>query len=152
MKGIFRFLATGLDVGLIPGAPGTYGTLVGVLLYLAVVGLPTYLYILFCITFTFFAVWIAANALPSFEAKDPRQIVIDEIAGFLVAMIGAPFSWLNIAIGFALFRLFDVAKPQPIRYFDRKVAGAWGVVLDDIFAGLFAAVVSFAVRALIKSI
>lgn len=138
MKQLYKLLATGLGSGYIKGAPGTYGSVVGVALYLAICGLPLYSYILFCLAFILFAIWITDRALPFFEGEDPQQIVIDEIAGFLVTMIGHPFSWLTIGLGFVFFRLFDIIKPQPVRYFDRKVKGPWGIVLDDVFAGIYA--------------
>lgn len=146
VRTIFKFLATGLDVGYIPGAPGTYGTLVAVVLYYFVAHLPVYLYILFAITFVFFSVWVTKGALPYFEGEDPEEIVIDEIAGYIVTMIGLPFSWIYIVLGFVFFRVFDVLKPFPIRWFDRNCEGALGVVLDDVAAGIFSCICLWAIR------
>ena len=146
MRGIFKFLATGFDVGFLPGAPGTYGTVVGVGLYLLVAHLPIYLYLLFTITFAFFAIWVTNGALPSFKRDDPSEIVIDEMAGFLVTMIGLPVTWLNIGMGFVFFRLFDIIKPPPIRMIDRKMKGGLGVVSDDLLAGVFACALIWIIR------
>ena len=111
--------------------------------------MPPISYVFFCIAFVFFAVWITRGALSHFEGEDPSQIVIDEIAGFMIAMIGHPFTWLNIGLGFVLFRVFDILKPPPIRQIDSKIKGAWGIVLDDVVAGVFACVVVWLVRIVI---
>jgi len=146
MKKIFKFLATGFHVGLIPGAPGTYGSVIGVILYLLLNGLPLISYILFCIAFTFLAFWITKGALPQFRSKDPGAIVIDEIAGMVITMIGIPFTWINVGLGFLIFRVFDVVKPFPVSYCDKKIKGAWGVVLDDVVAGIYACIVLWLVN------
>lgn len=131
---------------MIPGAPGTYGTVVAAALYALVYSLPLVSYILFCIAFIFFAVWVTARALPQFEGNDPGAIVIDEMAGFMVAMIGHPFTPLNLGLGFVFFRLFDIIKPPPIRQLEKRLKGAWGIVLDDVLAGIFACILVWVVR------
>ena len=146
MKKALKFIVTGLNSGYIPGAPGTYGTIVGVLLYLAIYQLPFISYILFCIAFVFFSVWSIGQVLSDFDSDDPSAVVIDEMAGFFIAMIGHPFSWLTLGMGFVLFRFFDIVKPFPIRLIDRKVKGPWGIVLDDVLAGVFACIVIWLVR------
>lgn len=146
MNKIYKFFATGFGVGCIPGAPGTYGTVVGAGLYLLICDLPLFSYILFCAAFLFFSVWIISKALPQFSSEDPCPIVIDEMAGFFVTMIGLPFTWLNLGLGFVLFRFFDILKPPPIRTIDRNVKGAWGIVLDDIAAGILACITIWIIR------
>lgn len=151
MKSVYKFLATGFDVGYIPGAPGTYGSVVAGLMWIALAGMPLVSYILFCATFTIFAVWITRGAMPYFKNYDPSQIVIDEMAGMFITMIGLPFSWVNLVIGFFAFRFFDIVKPPPIRLIDRKVKSAWGVVLDDVVAGIFACAVVWIFRVYIHN-
>lgn len=136
MKNFILFLATGGGVGFLPGAKGTYGTAVGVLLYWAVSGLPPVHFLLFTVTFFFLSVWCAGLAEVYFQKKDSQQIVIDEIAGYLVTMLFLPFQWKYAVAGFVVFRLFDILKPFPIRLAERKLKGGWGVVLDDILAGV----------------
>lgn len=150
LKGILRFIATGFEFGKLPGAPGTYGTVIGAGLYILVSGLPAISYVLFTIAFVFLSVWIVAQILPDYETEDPQEIVIDEIAGLFVAMLFHPFTWLNLGLAFVLFRLFDIIKPPPIRQIERKVKGAWGIVLDDVVAGLFACIVIWVIRLFIS--
>ena len=71
-----------------------------------------------------------------YQVKDAPQIVSDEFAGMWLALLGAPQTWFAVVLGFAAFRLFDVWKPWPVGWLDRNVAGAWGVMLDDLAAGL----------------
>lgn len=141
MKKIILFFATGGGVGFLPGAKGTYGTAVGLLLYWAVHGFSPLHFFLFTFTFFFLAVWASSLAESFFQEKDSQKIVIDEIAGYLVTMLFIPFQWKFAIAGFIAFRLFDILKPFPISAVERKVKGGWGVVLDDILAGVFANVI-----------
>lgn len=136
-KKLILFFATGGGVGFLPGAPGTYGTAVGVLLYWAVAHLPTWHYLLFTFTFSLFSVWVAGLAEQSFQEHDSQKIVIDEIAGYLVTMLFIPFHWKYAIAGFVVFRLFDIMKPWPIRLIDQKWKRGWGIVGDDLLAGIF---------------
>jgi phosphatidylglycerophosphatase A len=150
LKQFYKFLATGFDSGYIPGAPGTYGTALAAGLYLALYQMPLISYLLFCVAFTFFAYWVTRGALPHFEGDDPSCIVIDEMAGMFITMIGHPFSWVNLGLGFILFRIFDITKPPPIRYVDRHMKGAWGITLDDVIAGIFACAALWVIRYFFK--
>jgi phosphatidylglycerophosphatase A len=132
------FFATGGGVGFIPGARGTYGTIVALLLFWAVRGLPLVNYVLFVIAFSFFAIWISGLAEVYFQEADCQKIVIDEIAGYLVTMFLIPVQWKYVLAGFVAFRLFDILKPFPIRLIDQKLKGGWGIVCDDLLAGVFA--------------
>ena len=134
---LILFFATGAGVGFLPGMPGTYGTAVAVLLYAAVEHLPAWHFFLFTITFSLFSVWVAGFAENIFAQHDSQKIVIDEIAGYLVTMLFIPFAWKYAIAGFILFRLFDILKPWPIRLIDQKWKGGWGVVGDDLLAGVF---------------
>lgn len=130
--------ATGLGVGYSPLAPGTFGSLVGLLLgwwLSAWPGVPAGGVILgFCGV----AVWISQRAEDLLQTKDPGLIVIDEIAGMLVACWGVNMSITAALALFALFRLFDIAKPFPVGWLDRKLTGGLGIVADDVAAGFLA--------------
>ncbi len=131
--------ATWFGTGFSPVISGTIGTLAAIPLYLILARLPLALYLLSLLVFFFFASWISGQAEVIFGEKDSGKIVIDEVVGFLVTMIAVPCSWQGIAIGFILFRFFDITKIPPARYFDREVKNGYGVVLDDVVAGIYAA-------------
>lgn len=133
-----HFLSLGFGVGLAPVAPGTWGTLVAVPLYLAIaqLSLPWYLAIAgigFC-----GGIWLCGYTGKALGVHDHGGIVWDEIIGFWVTMIAVPVDWQWILLGFVLFRLFDIVKPWPVRIADRRVPGGLGVMFDDLLAGLYA--------------
>ena len=132
------WLATGFYTGNIPRAPGTFGTLPGLLLCFFLARLPLAVSILLVLFLIGLAIWIAGEAEKMLGEKDPGCIVIDEIAGMAVTLLAMPFTWQTAAAGFLLFRFFDVLKPPPIRTIDKKVHGGVGIVLDDVIAGMFA--------------
>ncbi|HOO90641.1 MAG TPA: phosphatidylglycerophosphatase A, partial [Syntrophales bacterium] len=133
--------ATGLGSGLSPVAPGTIGTLVGIPVYLIFSRLSWPLYLLSVVAFSLFAVYVSQEAERIYHEKDPGRIVIDEIAGFLVTMfLVTPTAW-SVLGGFLLFRTFDIIKPFPIRVCERRLPGGYGVVGDDIIAGIYANIV-----------
>jgi phosphatidylglycerophosphatase A len=134
----FYFIAFGLGSGAIPFAPGTFGTLLAIPFYLLLRPLPLYAYLLFLVFFIAFSAWISDRVSKETHTHDHPGMNIDEFAGFFVTMINAPHGWLWILFGFVLFRLFDIWKPWPIRFIDEKVQGGFGMILDDIVAGLFA--------------
>ncbi|MCP3869491.1 MAG: phosphatidylglycerophosphatase A [Gammaproteobacteria bacterium] len=132
------WLATGFYTGNIPWAPGTFGTLPGLLLCFFLARLPLSASILVVLSLIALAIWIAGEAEKLLGQKDPGCIVIDEIAGMAVTLLGLPFTLQTVLAGFVLFRLFDILKPPPIRIVDKKVHGGVGIVLDDLIAGVFA--------------
>ena len=134
------FIAQGAYSGRAPIAPGTAGTAVGVLLYLLIKDLGMTGYGAACISVIAIGTWAAGHVDRMFGTKDDSTIVIDEIAGFLVAMYLIPFSWGNVVAGFFLFRAFDIVKPWPLRRLER-VSGGLGVMLDDIGAGIYTNIV-----------
>lgn len=138
MRGFITFTATWAYLGKSPWVPGTVGTAGAVpLVYLfAWAGQTAYLIagLLLCV----FAVWSASGYERYADTHDSREIVIDEVAGFIVAMAFLPLSWQTVLAGFLLFRLLDVIKPPPIGFLDAKIGGGLGVVVDDLVAGLFA--------------
>lgn len=132
------FIAFGLGSGAIPFAPGTFGTLMAIPFYLLLSQLPLLYYLVFVVAFFAFSSWICTRVSNEIHEHDHPGMCIDEFAGFFVTMINAPLGWPWVLLGFVLFRLFDIWKPWPISYLDEKVPGGFGMVLDDIVAGLFA--------------
>ncbi len=134
-------LATGFGVGYSPIAPGTMGTLIAIPVYYFLSAIPSPLYEITLIAFFFLSVWISENAEISFGKKDDPGIVIDEMVGFLITMLWVPKTTLFIILGFFLFRFFDILKPFPIRHLERGFKGGFGVVLDDVLAGIYANII-----------
>ena len=133
----FLFVATGFGVGYSPIAPGTLGTLIALPLYYFLSEISSPLYEITLIGFFFLSVWISENAEIFFRKKDDQRIVIDEMMGFLITMLWVPKTTRFILIGFFLFRFFDILKPFPIRRLEKKFKGGFGVVLDDVMAGVY---------------
>lgn len=137
-------IASGLGAGYSPVAPGTAGSVVGVIvaiLFIILSGLNIFsglIYILLIAVIFAVGVWSAGRAEVIYGEKDCGKIVIDEIAGMLVTLYLIPFDWRWLLAGFLLFRLFDIVKPFPARRIDQRVEGGWGVMLDDIAAGIYA--------------
>lgn len=130
-------LAFGLGLGLMPAAPGTFGTLLGIPLFLWLGDLSAIPYA-FVVGFLFgIGVPLCAACEKRLGVEDHSGIVWDEIVGVLITLWGAEPTWQNLAFGFVLFRLFDVLKPWPIRLLDRSVHGGLGIMLDDVLAGAF---------------
>ena len=123
-------------LGYSPVAPGTVGTLGAVVLYYLISGFSSLFYLFFVVALIIFSVWISEIARVRLEEPDPNSIVIDEVCGFLVAMILIPPSFINVATGFILFRFFDILKPPPIRSSER-LSGGMGIVVDDVLAGIY---------------
>jgi len=132
------FLATGFYVGNIPFAPGTFGSLIGLALCFLLAGIHLSAAIIAALLIIGLAVWIADVAAKTLKRKDPGCIVIDEIAGMVVTLIGLPFNLTTAVTGFILFRILDILKPFPIRILDKRVSGGLGIVADDVVAGIFA--------------
>lgn len=137
-KKIIIFFATGFYLGYSPFAPGTAGTLLGIPagLLLSRLGIINQL-LFFLITFFIFS-FVAGRAEEYFNKKDASHIVCDEVLGFLVSMFLIPYTIFNIIIVFFLFRFFDIFKPFPIRMIDQRIKNGYGVVLDDVLAGVYA--------------
>lgn len=132
-------LAFGLGAGTAPVAPGTAGTLVGLPLYAALAGLPFSVYLAALAAVIAAGVAICGRTAADLGVHDHPGIVWDEIAGLLVALCGVPIGWDWAVAGFVLFRLFDILKPWPIHWIDRRVGGGLGIMADDVLAGLYAA-------------
>jgi phosphatidylglycerophosphatase A len=132
------FIAFGFGSGAMPIAPGTFGTLLAIPFYLLLRPLPLYAYLVVVLAFIIFSIWVSDRVSREIHVHDHQGMCIDEFAGFFVTMIAAPHDWPWIVLGFFLFRLFDIWKPWPIRWIDEKVQGGFGMILDDVVAGLFA--------------
>lgn len=130
------FLATGGYVGFIRLAPGTFGSLEGLFFCYLLSGLPLPIAVVFTTTFVLLAIGVAGEAEKSLERKDPGCIVIDEIAGMMVTMIGIQFTPFTAIAAFLLFRVFDILKPPPIRTLEERLSGGAGIVMDDVAAGI----------------
>jgi phosphatidylglycerophosphatase A len=135
-----HFLAFGFGSGVLPWAPGTFGTLVAVPFYLLLRPLPLGSYLLVLLVGFVVGVWLCERTSRDLGVHDHGGIVWDEIIGFLLTMALAPPGWPWILLGFVLFRLFDIFKPWPIRHIDRQVGGGFGIMLDDQLAALYALV------------
>jgi phosphatidylglycerophosphatase A len=130
-------IATGLYAGYLPKAPGTWGSAGGLILYyfLHGVALPAYLITVGVLLVAgFFAAGAAEKIL---DRKDPGCVVIDEIVGMLITLAAAPPYPLAWLLGFGLFRFFDIVKPFPVRWIDKRIQGGAGIMLDDVVAGLY---------------
>ena len=133
-----HFLAFGFGSGLAPIAPGTFGTLAAIPLFLLMQNLSLPIYLLITAIVSIVGIWICGKSSDMLGVHDHSGIVWDEFAGYFVTMIAAPTGWLWIIVGFALFRLFDIWKPWPISVLDKQVHGGLGIMVDDILAGVFA--------------
>jgi phosphatidylglycerophosphatase A len=132
-----HFLAFGFGSGLAPFAPGTFGTLAAIPLYLLMQGLSLPIYLAITAVVCVVGVWICGKSSELLGVHDHSGIVWDEFAGYFVTMIASPAGWVWIIVGFALFRLFDIWKPWPISVLDKQVHGGLGIMVDDILAGVF---------------
>jgi phosphatidylglycerophosphatase A len=137
-RSLVLVLASFFGAGYAPKASGTVGTLAAMPLAFLVSRLSTPAQLAVAVLVTVVAIPIAHAAGKALGVVDSGRIVIDEVAGLLVTFVGVSFTWPAALLGFVLFRLFDITKPWPASYFDRKVKNGAGVVLDDVAAGLFA--------------
>jgi phosphatidylglycerophosphatase A len=136
-----HFLALGFGSGLIKPAPGTWGTLSAIPLYLLIVNfIDSGSYVYFGIILVSFSVGIYLCGKTASDAgvHDHGAIVWDEIVGFLITMALLPVTWQNVVLGFILFRFFDILKPWPIKWLDKHVHGGFGIMVDDVLAAVFA--------------
>jgi phosphatidylglycerophosphatase A len=138
LRNPLHFFAFGFGTGALPWAPGTFGTLVAVPLYLLLRPLPLEIYLSVLLAGFLLGVWICERTSRDLGVHDHSGIVWDEIIGFLLTMAFAPPGWPWLLVGFVLFRLFDILKPWPIRTVDRHLGGGLGIMLDDLLAALYA--------------
>lgn len=136
-----HWLAFGLGSGASPWAPGTLGTLAAVPLYLLLQPLPSGVYLLLLLAMFLLGIWLCGSVSDDLGMHDHGGIVWDEWVGLLVTLWLAPPGWGWLLTGFLLFRLFDILKPWPIGWLDRRLSGGLGIMLDDLVAGVFGFVV-----------
>lgn len=134
-----QMLAFGFGSGLATKAPGTMGTLVAIPIYYGLMMFDDGVYLSALLIVMLAGIWICGKTADDIGVHDHGGIVWDEIAGYLLTMYWATFNWQNVVLGFVLFRLFDIAKPWPISWVDKKVDGGLGIMLDDVLAALMAA-------------
>ena len=138
MDRFLMFIATGAYSGYLPKAPGTWGSAVGVLIWL-LIGRMDLLPFLTVIGVLFIVGVVSGGAAEKIiDRVDPRPVVIDEIVGQLIALTAVPLHPAAILLSFLLFRIFDIWKPFPANWIDRHLCGGWGIMLDDVVAGLYA--------------
>lgn len=132
-----HLVSLGFGTGLAPKAPGTFGTLLAVPLYLILRPLSLELYLLVVAAAFALGILVCAATARAAGVHDHPAIVWDEVVGYLLCMTAAPSGWIYVFAGFALFRLFDIWKPWPIRIMDQRLRGGFGIMIDDLVAGLY---------------
>lgn len=132
------FLAFGFGSGLAPFAPGTFGTMAAIPLYYLLAMLSWPYYISAVILAFLLGVYLCEQASNSLGVHDHGGIVWDEFVGMWLTLFLIPNQWYWVLLGFVLFRFFDIVKPFPIKWLDKKVKGGFGIMIDDVIAGVFA--------------
>ena len=140
MRRFILFLSSNAGLGYAPVASGTFGTLAGIPVFFLLSGFPPLLYLVTWVGLLFLSFWASGEAGRIYGVVDDGRIVIDELVGYLVTVAFLPLSWEAAILGFFLFRLFDIVKPPPASWFDRRLKNGYGVVLDDVAAGVYAAI------------
>lgn len=132
-------LAFGFGSGLSPKAPGTMGTIAAIPLWWLLAQLPLTGYLAIVSISAIIGIYICGSAAKTLGVHDHGGIVWDEFVGFWIAMAALPVTWTSVILGFVLFRVFDILKPWPISWLDKKVSGGFGIMIDDVIAGIAAA-------------
>lgn len=130
------FIAFGFGSGLMPKAPGTWGTVAAVPVYLLLMHCNPIVYLILTALAFILGVWVSDKVSNELGVHDYKGIVWDEVVGYLLTMFMAPQGFKWMLCGFILFRIFDIWKPQPIGYIDEKVKGGMGIMLDDVLAAI----------------
>ena len=141
MHTLIMFIATGCYSGYLPKAPGTWGSLVGLLLFFLLHTLSLEIYLAVIAGIFVIGTFAAGEAEKIMDHQDPGLVVIDEIVGMLITMIAVPATPLAMALGFILFRIFDILKPFPVNFFDQRFHGGLGIMLDDVMAGIYSLII-----------
>ncbi|GFE79704.1 phosphatidylglycerophosphatase A [Steroidobacter agaridevorans] len=146
MRDPVHLFAFGFGSGLSPWAPGTFGTLIAIPIVLFVMQFGFAVHLAFAILAAIFGIYVCGESAKRLGVHDHPGIVWDEITGFAVTMLTVPAKTYWVVAGFALFRLFDIWKPWPIREADHSLSGGLGIMLDDVIAGIFAAAILLGIR------
>ncbi len=142
LKDAGHLFSLGFGTGLAKKAPGTFGTLIGIPFFLLMTPLSLWQYICGCVVLFILGIYLCERTAQALGVHDHPAIVWDEVVGYLVTMIAMPATLLWIVIGFVLFRFFDIVKPWPINLIDKKVHGGFGIMLDDVIAGIYALLIA----------
>ena len=132
------FFATGCMIGYIPYAPGTFGSILGLSFCFLLSKTDLFFAIGLNAIFIVLAVWIAGKAEHIIKENDPGCVVIDEISGMMLTLMGLSFNFISVVAGLLVFRILDILKPFPIRFLEKKFTGGIGIVIDDVAAGICA--------------
>ena len=138
LKSPVQFLALGFGSGLAPKAPGTFGTLAALPCYLLCSYLPDLYLGILIIFMSIIGIYLCGKTAEAVGVDDHPAIVWDEFVGIFITLYLTELTWLTVLVGFLLFRFFDILKPWPISVADKKLHGGFGIMLDDILAGLAA--------------
>tara|TARA_R110002110_G_scaffold415860_1_gene658693 strand:- start:7827 stop:8309 length:483 start_codon:yes stop_codon:yes gene_type:complete len=137
-KSPIQFLAFGFGSGLAPRAPGTFGTLMAVPVYWTISDWSLWHYSLFVLVAALLGVWICDRASIELGVHDHPGIVWDEFVGLWITLWAVPVDWVWVIAGFVVFRVLDIVKPWPVSVLDKRVKGGFGIMIDDILAGVMA--------------
>ena len=135
-----KLYCTFFFLGYSPVAPGTAGTIGAIFIFYIISGLSWLSYLLTILLMSIFSIFITNKILKYYKSDDPSEIVIDEVCGYLFTMFLVPLSWVNITIGFILFRIFDVVKPYPIKRVE-NLKGGYGIIIDDVLDGIYSNII-----------
>ncbi|MDH3632352.1 MAG: phosphatidylglycerophosphatase A [Gammaproteobacteria bacterium] len=138
LRNPLHLLSLGFGSGLMPFAPGTFGTLVAIPFYLLIAQLDVPYYLAFILLAFGLGVYLCRYTSAALGVHDHSGIVWDEFVGFWITMIAVPVTWQWIVAGFVLFRVFDIVKPWPVKVVDKRMTGGFGIMFDDVLAGLYA--------------
>ena len=130
-------VATGLGAGLAPVAPGTFGSAVGLLLFWPAHALPSWAHVVGAAVLALVGTAAGGRLAARMNVEDPGRVVIDEVVGMWVTLLFLPFGWRTALVGFVAFRVMDVVKPWPARQLE-DLPGGWGIMADDLMAGVYA--------------
>lgn len=133
-----HFTAFGFGIGTVPLMPGTFGSLLGVVLYFLLLSMPSLLSNAILGVLFLFGIYICGKTSRDIGVPDAAAIVWDEMIAFPLVLMNIPVHWYYVLAGFILFRIFDIWKPWPIRWIDQHIHGGLGIMLDDVLAALCA--------------